>query len=103
MRSCLSGHWSVGICQYLERITGGPTTNEMTPDEKTILDRLESKVDRIDVYLVGDPEHGVEGIIPRVKAIEKRQSHTDRRVVYAGGFVAGCLVIFELVRAKLGI
>ena len=75
----------------------------MTQHEKTILDRLESKVDRIDVYLVGDKEHGIEGVIPRIKAIEKRQSHTDRRVVYTGGFVAGCLVIFELVRAKLGI
>lgn len=79
----------------------GSLTNEYLVSNSEI-ERLNSKVDKIYDVLVGDDALGTKGVIPRLQRVEERQGGFDRKLTYAGGFMAGIVVVWEIFRRKLG-
>lgn len=73
----------------------------MTPEEKATQDHIKSKVDSIELYLVGDEDHGVKGIIPRVVDIERKQSNMDKKLWVFSGIASTVLVTFKFFGDKL--
>lgn len=66
------------------------------------VESLRAKIDKIYEVLVGDEAVGTRGVIPRLKEVEKQQSQFDRKLTYAGGFLAGLVVVWEIARKKIG-